>query len=239
VAFKPASLILDNATGYFELAIDKQVGDSPKGEWGLQWGPITGLWRRDVRVLRQIAQKHGILVGVAGHLEPKFFYETVGKDNNGKPIKDKRIVGWKLAIPGQGQERLLVPFDEVYHLVAQSNDFGNNPPRKLFTNPHRLHEYHFEAKSRFGVKGPLTNPTYASIIDALPRKDILPQLFMIVGEPGVGKTTLLNTFPKPALFIDIQGGCALVASDDTKVITPSDIDDVFNILRTIRDKGEI
>lgn len=239
MAFKPASLILDNATGYFELAIDKQVGDSPKGEWGLQWGAITGLWRRDVRVMRQIAKKHGIIVGVAAHLEPKSIFETVGRDKEGKPIKDKRMIGWKLAIPGQGQERLLVPFDEVYHLVAQSNDYGNNPPRRLYTNPHRLHEYHFEAKSRFGIKGPLTNPNYGSIIEALPRKDILPQLYMIVGEPGVGKTTLFDTFPKPALFIDIQGGCALIASDETKVIEPEGIDDVFGILQRLRDKGEI
>lgn len=243
MGFKPASVIVDGPSGYWDLAIAEQVGDSAKGGgWGgVNYGSIMGFWKRDIRFAKQLVEKHGMIVGVAAHLDKDYLEDVTGeRDQKGKLVKDRRMVGWKIAIPGQGQKSLLVPFDEVYLLQAMGNGIGTNPNRRLYTFPMDLMGYPLDLKTRKGVKGPLTNPTYESIIKALPEGVDQPRMFAVIGNAGVGKSRLFSTFPRPTLFIDMQGGCEEYRKvEGIRVETPQKLDDVCALLKTLRDRGEL
>lgn len=242
MGFAPKSLFLDLLSGYFDMALFEQLGDSNAGLWGksINWGPVTGSWRRDVKGMLEIVERRGITIGIGANIEPKSLKTTIGFDEKGKPIKDSAMVGWQLKVPGRGHDTVLNAFDEVYHLVTVPTETGSNPNRKLITNPYTLHDYDFECKSRKGVQGPIVNPTYEKIIAAVKKGNYAPRTFVVCGGPGVGKTTLFDSFPRPILAIDIQGGWEEQAKKpDTKVIKPQKLSEVWDVLKSIRDRGEI
>lgn len=242
MAFSPKTIVLDGPTGYWEIAIREALGDTAKSNWGggIPWGAIGGQWNRDIHVAMQINAKYGTIIGVAAHLAQRNLRDRVGTDNKGMPIYQDRMIGWQVAIPGKGASKVIVPFDEVYLIEVLANEVGSNPMRRLVTSPYMLYGYKIDTKSRKGVKGPITNATYDLVCKAVsPGKDT-PTTFMVIGEPGVGKTTFFGTCPGPRLFIDMQGGCEEEAKKpETRVMKPTKLEEVYNVLRTIRDKGEL
>lgn len=242
MGFAPKTIVIDGPTGYWEMAIDEALGDRSASRYGpnIPWGAIRGYWDRDMRLCRQINEKYGTIIWVVAHIAPRTLREIVGYDKNGKPEFQERITGWQVNVPGKAARGFAVPLDEFYLLEAIGNDVGSNPPRVLRTYQYKLHGYQVDCKTRKGVKGPITNPTYEAIVKAKdPAKDN-PTLIMVVGEPGVGKTTLAGTSTPPVLFFDLQGGCEEEAKKpQTRVLKPQRLEEVFTTLRTLRDKGEL
>jgi hypothetical protein len=68
MSFKPQTVILDSVTGYMDQGFSEQLKDDPKAFTYTQvkYGPIMGMWHRDMRVLRALATK-GLNIGVVGH----------------------------------------------------------------------------------------------------------------------------------------------------------------------------
>lgn len=236
MAEKLSTLIFDGTSEFFDLAIAEQLPElgentSISAGWGLQWGPMMGRWGHIIRYASRIEQKWGINTVFTGHYEPKVLVTTIGKDKEGKPIKDKTMIGWQPAVPGQGPEAILRPFDEVYHITTLPNDVGTKPTRKLFLDNHMWKDFPFISKTRSGVAGPITSPTYEKLKAALPAGKKMPQRFLILGDPGDGKTTLANTFPGPRAFIDMGRGASWCK--ETPGTTVVDCKSVAEVIRVI------
>ena len=239
---KIRTLVFDNLTGFFELAKRAQLGDpdagrETKGDWGLQWNKLMGQFSDVVRECYKfsIAGPENIAIIVA-HIVPEYLF--VGHDEKGNVVK--KLLGWKADVPGSGADEVLVPFQEVYHLMALPTEAGTVPIRKLMTQKHLYNGFPIKAKSRKGIKGPIVNPSYDAIIKGLPQGADHPKQFLILGEPGVGKSTLANMFPGPRHFIDLWGGCDEQAkAADTTVSTPETLADMYQTLVKIRKTGEV
>ena len=93
----------------------------------------------------------------------------LGKNEDG--TVRKKLIGWTLNIPGQAPDRVYGLFDEVYLLHA--NQVGE---RELVTQNGRtlIEGVRFKTKSRFGVKGPIKNPSWAKIAEATPQPQAKP-----------------------------------------------------------------
>jgi hypothetical protein len=244
-AFKPHFVFLDSVSGWMDLSIAGQVGDNPTPHTftALKYNPILGTWHRDMRVFRQIHDKHGMIMGVVGHTKHRETWKTIGIDNTGKPIKDGTPDGWMTSIPGRGEETIRAAFSEIWHLVSLPNDAGVNPPRKLYTQPHLWEGIRFDAKSRKSIAGPITNPTWESIMKNLPAGKSVPEMILLLGDPGVGKTTLFASAAsedKPALFLDLLGGCEEEAKKPyVRVKKFARVEEVFALLKELRDTGAV
>ena len=240
---KLATLSFDNITGFFEMAKGEQMGEindnrSTKGDWGLKWNSLMGGWDDMVKLCNQIADVQGITVIMIGHIVGN--YLNLGVDEKGNP--QKKLIGWKVDVPGMGADTVLVPFDEVYNLVTQPTLTGSAPARKLITQPHLIEDYPFDAKSRKGIgsQGAITSPTYEKIVKSLPAGRTMPVKFLFVGRPGAGKSTLANTFPTPICHIDIQGGCDEFAKEkDRIVVKPTSVAELYKLLLKVRRTGEV
>ena len=241
--FKPATLVLDSVSGWFDLAISAELGDNPKPMTytALPYNKLMGMWHRDVRIMREIQRKHHILVGVVGHTKHREDWVTLGYDPKGNPIKDARVRGWQLSVPGKGEDAIRAAFSEIWHLVcANPNTSGINPMRKMHTVDHIWEEWVFKCKTRKNILGPIDNPTWDKMMAKLPPGTDVPEMVLVLGAPGVGKTRFWETAPKPIQFIDLMGGCEESAKHEgIKVITPSTPEEVFQLLRSLRDKGEV
>lgn len=165
-----------------EPSLDKEY----KGDFGLNWNELMGRYHDLILIAKDITRQHPINFVMTAHVKEDYIDLSV--DGEGKKVK--RLTGWSLDVPGRGDNDLMSPFDEVYLLTASVAG------RQLHTSQYMINGFPFKSKSRFGVKGPITNPTYESIIKALPPHGKIPRKFCLVGEPGVGKSTLLGTFPR-------------------------------------------
>lgn len=192
-----ATVLIDSITTYFTMGKSDQhpagasIASRP-GDWGkLDWGQLIGQWQDIVAKGVELTEKHGINFVVVGHI--KADYVTVGRAPDGLAIK--KLLGWTLEVPGNGDNDILVPFDETYLLQEQVGGGVQLHARKTMFDG-----YAFKAKSRYGVASPLAGTrekplSYDAIIAALPTQSPRPRKFALVGEPGVGKTRLAFTFP--------------------------------------------
>lgn len=235
---RPATVVFDTASGFMELGKAQQYGEITensfsKGEWGLKWNNLMGSFSSVCRLGQRIAAQ-GTHFIMTGHTVPNYLF--MGTDPDTK-MAMKKLVGFKVDIPGSGAEDILRPFDEAYHLVAVANDGGAMAPRKLFTGPHLYEGYPFAAKSRKGIRGPIMNPTYEGLIKALPAGRAEPRSWLIVGLAGVGKTMLSSTWPGSKLWLDMEGGCADYAKEGDVVVQPKDVGEVIKWLLKV-EKGQ-
>lgn len=245
MGWKPQMLVVDCVSGYIDMRIAELLGDDPKPHTytALRYNEILGPWHRDFRVMTEIQRRHGITIAVVGHTEHIETWKTIGYDTKGQPIRDGNPVGWDLVIPGKGGRSLRAAFSEVWHLVTLPNEAGFNATRKLFTDAHEWQGLRFDSKTRKGIKGPLTNPTWESIMKALPAGKSEPETILLLGVPGAGKTTLLASAigaKKQILFLDLMGGCEeLQKIPGFKVLFPRKGQEFFDTLKRLRDTGEI
>lgn len=245
MGFKPAMIVLDCVSGWIDCCIAELLGDEPKPHTytALKYNSILGPWHRDFRVMSEIQRKHGIIIGVVGHTQHHETWKTIGYDTKGNPIRDGNPDGWELVVPGQGGRSLRAAFSEVWHLITIPTEAGINPNRRLYTDPHLWENLRFDAKTRKGIKGPLTNPTWDSVMKALPPGKSEPETILLLGVPGSGKSTFFASAiaaKKQILFIDLMGGCEEFSKiEGIKVIFPKKVQEVFEVLKTLRDRGEL
>lgn len=243
--FKPNMLVIDCLSGWVDARIAELLGDEPKPYTytALKYNEILGPWHRDFRTMLEIHRKWGITIGVVGHTEHHETWRTIGWDTKGQPIRDGNPDGWDVVMPGKGARSIRAAFSEVWHLVSIPTEAGIRPNRKIFTDNHLWDNLRLEAKSRKGIQGPLTNPTWDSMMKALPPGRGEPETILLLGVPGVGKTTLFASAlaaKKQILWIDMMGGCEeLVKIEGHKVLFPTKISEVFSTLKVLRDKGEL
>jgi hypothetical protein len=245
---KLATLVWDGWSGFMDLckqeqqpAIDEESAEKrTRGNWGLDYNLLGGRAEHMFRLLEALRVRFGISIVVIGHSAPDYTYYTK-IDRSGAETQERRQVAWKVDVPGQLDERILRPWDEVYHLQTRPNEAGKPPKRLLFTERHMYQGYAFPSKTREGVPGPIEIPPeqgYATILKALPKGVRMPTRIMFVGEAGSGKTTLANSWPAPRLFVDMWGGCDKVGRvDGTLVETPADIQECYQILLKLKAKG--
>jgi hypothetical protein len=257
-----ATLAFDGWSGFFDLAkaeqqptIDEETPTEEKkkgqwGNWGFDYNKLAGRAQHMLRLMEQIRLKHKINLVLTAHLAAeKLYIEKIGRD--GVSTNEGKQVAWKVDLPGQMQEQILRPFDEVWHLQIQPNAAGKPPTRLLMTEAHLwsggaggasagFAGFPFEAKTREGVRGPITNPTYASIVAALPQGGVMPTRILVVGIAGAGKTTLIATWPKPIVYVDMWGGAERVTRQEgLTMYTPSSVADTYRVLMKIRDTGSV
>jgi len=246
MSVKIATVVWDSWSGFMDLAkaeqqpeIDESAADKgTRGNWGFDYNKLGGRAEHMFRLLESLRQRHGIAIVTVGHSAPDYLYFTK-ISRGGEETQERKQVGWKVDLPGQLDERILRPWDEVYHLQTRPNEAGKPPLRLLFTEKHLYQGFQFPAKTREGVQGPVSNPTYASIVKALPAGGVMPTRVLLVGEAGSGKTTLANTWPGPRLFIDMWGGCERVArGSESHCFAPASIEQCYQVLLKLRNKGE-
>lgn len=167
------SLIIDGSDSFFEIAKRVQRGAPAEnktydGAFKLNWDQMMGSWDDALRLGCEISKKHGIFFAATFHLNED--YVILGKNEDG--TVRKKLIGWTLNIPGQAPDRVYGLFDEVH--LLQCDSAGK---RQLITaNGRTLLDggVRFKTKSRFGVKGPIADPTWAKIVEATPQP-VLPQ----------------------------------------------------------------
>lgn len=248
MSFKPGMVVLDAVSGWVDAAIAEALGDDPKPYTytALKYNTaIMGPWHRDFRVLREIQRRHGISIGVVGHVKHHETWRTTGYDTKGQPIRDGNADSWMLDIPGGGEKGIRAAFSEVWHLTTVLDPSGAviNPNRKLITQPYMYDNLRFEAKTRKGIPTGIINPTWDKVIKELPAGKSEPETILLLGVPGVGKTTFFESAlaaKKSILWFDLMGGCEEVAKKEGhKVLFPTKVGQVFEVLKTLRDKGEL
>lgn len=244
---KITTLVWDGWSGFMDLCkaeqqpepdADSATTKSVRGNWGFDYNKLGGRSEHMFRLLESLRQRYNINIVTIAHSAPDYLYFTK-LSRSGEETQERKQVGWKVDMPGQLDERILRPWDEVYHLQTRPNEAGKPPIRMLFTEKHLFQGFQFPAKTREGVTGPVTNPTYESIVKAIPAGGKMPNRILLVGEAGSGKTTLANTWPGERLFVDMWGGCERVGrAQGTHVFTPATIEQCYQVLLKLKVKGE-
>ena len=240
---KPATLIVDNLSGLFELAKASLWGEITetsfsKGDFGMKWDPVMAINANAARLSVRIAQK-GINVIWVAHVSPD--YMDMGPDPEQPKRRLKRLLGWDIDCPGSGAESIKRPFDECWHLITRPNESGSQPQRVLHVNEHIYEGARFKSKSRKGVKGPIIplqkGKGWEQAMAALPPGVEQPRMILICGEAGAGKTDFAFSAPQPIVAIDMYGGCDEAArGKEAKVIKPTHADEVYKTLLKV-EKG--